>query len=245
MADLLDTTNPPVLVPTSPPAVTMFERLAADPNVPVDKLEKLIALQERIAAHDAEASFNGAFAQMQAALPTVTERGRSVTGPYATLEDIIEAVRPVLHRFGFALSHRSEFPDSGRVKVTALLTHRDGHAITSEFIANADTSGSKNAIQALGSAVSYGRRYTTKDLLNIATRGEDDNGRHTGAPVEDVPAPAGFEDWLTDLGASADLGRPALDKVWNESKGAYKTHLVKTNRKAWEAMKTRAAQVAR
>ena len=43
-----------------------------------------------------------------------------------------------------------------------------------------DTSGSggKNffAVQALGSSISYAKRYIMSAMLNITTRGEDDNG---------------------------------------------------------------------
>jgi hypothetical protein len=38
-----------------------------------------------------------------------------------------------------------------------------------------DSSGSKNAVQAIGSTTSYGRRYAASMLLNIVTRGEDDD----------------------------------------------------------------------
>lgn len=37
-----------------------------------------------------------------------------------------------------------------------------------------DLSGDKNSIQAVGSSVSYGKRYTACALLNITSRGEDD-----------------------------------------------------------------------
>lgn len=47
----------------------------------------------------------------------------------------------------------------------------------------ADTSGSKNAVQAFGSSTSYGKRYVLCALLNITTRGQDDNGQ-TAAPVK-------------------------------------------------------------
>ena len=38
-----------------------------------------------------------------------------------------------------------------------------------------DTSGGKNNIQAAGSAISYGKRYTMSALLNITTHDEDDD----------------------------------------------------------------------
>jgi hypothetical protein len=241
--DLLDPTHEATL-PTTLPTATMFERLAADPNVPVEKLEKLIEMQERIMRFNAEMAFNSAFSEMSAAMPTVGKNGKSLNGPYATLEDIIEATRPVLHRFGFAMSHKTT-QAAGKILVTGILTHRQGHAMTSEFEASADTSGNKNAIQALGSANSYGRRYTTKDLLNIATRLEDDNGRSTSAPVgPELATPLDFDAWFTDLEATADLGHAALSAAWDASRKEHKAYLVKTNRKGWEAIKARAQRVS-
>src|SRR5688572_10931954 len=108
-------------------AALMFERLAKDPAVDVEKLERLIAMQERILAHNAKAEFYADFARMQPTLPTVQERGRTNNGAYATHEDIVEAVRPKLKEFGFALTFRTEFPDATTVKVIGVLAHRSGH----------------------------------------------------------------------------------------------------------------------
>lgn len=220
-------------------AVAMFERLATDPNVDVDKLERLIQMQERILTHQARAAFNTAFAAMQGEIPAIEERGKTDRGRYATLEDIVEVVRPILQRHGFTLSHRTEWPDPKSVRVIGILRHRDGHEVTSEFLSMADTSGSKNAIQALGSAVSYGRRYTSKDLLNIVTTDEDDDGKRAARPE----SPAGFDDWLTDLEAVADEGLTKLQATWQGSSPDYKRHLLRTNQRGWEALKKRAAKV--
>lgn len=221
----------------------VIERLAANPDVDVAKIEKIIELQERMMRLEAEAAFNVDFAAMQAKLPTVSERAHTDKTSYAPLEDIIEAVRPVLCEFGFSVSHRTEWPNEKTVKVVGILTHRAGHARQSEFLSAADQTGSKNAIQALGSSVQYGRRYTTKDLLNIVTRGEDDDGEKAGKK-EAPKAPAGYEDWYTDLTATADNGTKALEQMWAKSKGEFKTHLVKHNNPNWNALKAKAARVA-
>lgn len=204
---------------TADPVMSMIERLAANPDVDVNKLQRLIDMQKDVMAVNAKAAFNAAFARMQAEIPTVVERGKTDRTPYATLEDIIEAVRPVLHRHGFSLSHRTEWPDKGTVKVIGILTHEQGFSRESEFLSAADASGSKNAIQALGSSVSYGRRYTVKDLLNIATRAEDDDGKKGGKPV---PIPRSDADTVITpeqqkrLGAILKrMGRtPAEVKLW-------------------------------
>jgi hypothetical protein len=224
----------------------MFERLATNKDVDVEKLDRLIAMQERILAHNARSDYYAAFAAMQGDLPVVTERGEIavngvVRSKYARNEDIQDAIRPILQRHGFALSFRNEFKD-GLVTITGILAHRSGHAEQDQFVAKADDSGSKNAIQALGSTRSYGQRYTTIALLNIATRGEDDDGRRSekaGKPA----APAGYDDWLTEIAAVADEGELPLKSAWNQSKPLYRNHITKADPLTWAALKAKALSV--
>jgi hypothetical protein len=223
----------------------MLERIAANPEVPVDKLERLIAMQERIIAQDARADFFAAFSAMQGELPTIGEKGQiivngQVRSSYARNEDIQEAVRPILQRHGFALSFRNEFKD-GLLKITGILSHRSGHTEQDEFIARPDDSGQKNNIQQLGSTRSYGQRYTTMALLNIATRGEDDDGHRAGKPA--VVAPVGFEDWWLDMNAVAGEGIKKLEAAWLASKKDFQRHVMATNRPGWEALKRQASKV--
>jgi hypothetical protein len=217
----------------------VVERLAANPDVDVAKLEKIIELQERILAHQAEAEFNSAFALMQPEIPTIIERKQGDAGKwmFAPLEDIIAPMRQILSRHGFSISHSTEWPDGKTVKVIGLLTHRGGHARRSEFQATADQTGSKNAIQALGSSVSYGKRYTTKDLLCIVTAGEDDDGHRSSAPSP----PDGFEDWWDDFQLIAEGGLKTLEAEWKKAKPDFKSHVVKHMRDSWESLKKRAA----
>lgn len=231
------------------PVVLMFERLAGNKAVDVAKLERLIAMQEHILAHEARTAFNQAFAGMQAEIPTVIESTKGDQGKwtYAPLEDIQDVVRPILVKHGFGLSFRTEWPDKNTIKVIGILTHRDGHERTSEFLADADTSGSKNAIQARGSAVSYGHRYTTKDLLNITTRGADDDGKTAVPPKPTAPKPpttypSGYLAWLDQLHTTAQLGTAALERAWYESPKPLRHHLTTTNVILWDEFKAIAAR---
>lgn len=219
-------------------AVTI-ERLAANPQVDVAKLEKVIELQERILANQAKAAFDEAFALMQGEIPVIRERGKADKSTYAPREDIVEQVRPILARHGFAISHETGWPDKSTVEVIGILTHRLGHEKRSRFLSSADTSGSKNGVQAFGSAIEYGRRYTTTDLLNIVTRGGDDDGRKAGQPA----APEGFDDWWVDLTTTAEDGTAVLKAAWDQSPVEFKRHVAKTNPKSWEDLKRKAAKV--
>ncbi len=227
------------------PVVLLFERLAGNKDIDVAKLERLIAMQEHILAHEAKAAFNRAFATMQAEIPSIHESAAGDGGKwrYAPLEDIQSIVRPILVKHGFGLSFRTEWPDKGTIKVIGILTHRDGHERTSEFLADADTSGSKNAIQARGSAVSYGHRYTTKDLLNITTRGADDDGK-SAVPLPSLVTqhPSGYLAALDTLRAKAQEGSAALERAWYATPNALRDHLCRTNMKQWNELKAIAAR---
>lgn len=172
-----------------PRDLAMYARViseaAANPNVDVEKLERLLAMQERVLSKQAEISFNSAFAEMQSEMPEITERGDiRVNGQsrsrYAKFEDINEAVKPVLQKHGFAITFKTQ-TDKNAVTVTGILMHKDGHRETTDMMLEADTSGSKNGVQSIGSSVSYAKRYVLSALLNITTRGEDDNGSRGAA----------------------------------------------------------------
>lgn len=223
---------------TTPTLTIDLAALAANPDVSVDKLERLMLMQERMLANQAKAAFDDAFAAMQAELPVIGEKGKTDKGTYAPLEDIVEAVRPILARHGFSLCHETTWPGGGIVKIVGVLSHRQGHERRSEFQSIADSSGSKNAIQGLGSAMSYGRRYTTNDLLNIVTRKQDDDGKKAGPT-----APDDYDEWITDLTAVADNGLPELQKLWARSAKDLKEYMAKHDAALWTKLKAKAAKV--
>ena len=134
-------------------------------------------------------AFEAAFLGLQGALPVIPELGSVPASPgrdgysYALYEDINERIKPVLLEHGFSLRFRVR-QEQGSVIVTAALVHVEGHREETELALPVDASGGKNAVQAVGSAVSYGKRYTASLLLNLTTRGEDDDGR---AVSEDGP----------------------------------------------------------
>lgn len=164
--------------------VHMIERAARDPAVDIDKMERLFEMQERIMARRAKAAYSDALSALQLELPAVTERGKIDIGrgkpqSYALWEDINEAIKPFLAKHGFALSFRTGRQDD-KIIVTGVLSHREGHSEETTMHLPIDGSGSKNAVQAVGSSTSYGKRYTASALLNLTSRGEDDDGKAAG-----------------------------------------------------------------
>ncbi|ANK73763.1 ERF family protein [Ensifer adhaerens] len=167
--------------------IQVIERAAMNPNVDIDKMERLLQMQERIMERQAKASYMAALAEMQPDLPEIPENGKGHGNiKYALWEDINELIKPVLGNHGFSLSFRTGQAD-GKIIVTGVLSHRDGHSEETTMHLPTDTSGSKNAVQAVGSSTSYGKRYTAQALLNLTSRGDDDDGQAAGAKADNDP----------------------------------------------------------
>lgn len=183
-------------ITTSDPAgvLQVIARAAADPTVNMDKMERLIEMRAHELARSAKVEFASALVDMQSDLPSIGERGNAAGRyTYALWEDINKAIKPVLQKYGFALSFRTDF--SNGIGVTAVLSHRGGHEEATGIVLPADPSGNKNAVQAVASSVSYGKRYTAGALLNLTSYGEDDDAFATG----EKPDPQ--QEWLDAIAA--------------------------------------------
>ena len=152
----------------------MIERAASNPAMDLERMERLIQMKMQIEAQQARKSYYGAFSQLQSELPNATRNGHGHTGKkYARFEDVIDALRPHLSAHGFSLSHKVN-TEGGQIRVTGILAHADGHAEQTEMVLPPDTSGGKTPVHAMGSSISYGKRYVTLTLTGIATDDDDD-----------------------------------------------------------------------
>jgi len=190
----------------------LIREFAVDSRVDADKLGKLMELQERAEARDAEKQFNAAFAAAMLEMPRVAKRGKKDMGGkgtimYATYDDVDAAVRPIETRHGFARSFATRSADKGYVMVLRL-THSAGHSITSERPCRPDPGPGRNEIQAEGSGESYSRRYLTLAVWNIVTVGADDDA-NSADPITEEQA-LDVRQWLDVLA----LEPPKIAKLW-------------------------------
>jgi hypothetical protein len=112
---------------------------------------------------------------LAAAQGTFAPVGKNSVNPhfksrYADLASLIEATRPALHAAGLALV-QSPSLQGGRVIVTSRLIHKSGQWIENSVSLKA----AQDTPQAMGSTITYGRRYGLSALLNICAD-EDDDG---------------------------------------------------------------------
>jgi hypothetical protein len=149
--------------------------MAVESGADIDKLEKLMDLQERWQASEAKKAFVSAMSQFRAQCISVAKTRSGHNCKYAGLAETIEQVSPVLVDCG--LSHRWETKqEGGNITVECHLTHIMGHSESAVMTSQSDTSGSKNSIQAIGSAISYLQRYTFFAVTGLASREMDDDG---------------------------------------------------------------------
>jgi hypothetical protein len=96
---------------------------------------------------------------------------------HETLDDIDRQVVPVLSKHGLSYRWGTKVPENKPdwLIVTCHVEHRDGHFEENSLAGPADTSGAKNPIQAIGSALTYLCRYTVKAALGLSATTDTDS----------------------------------------------------------------------
>jgi hypothetical protein len=167
----------------SDPILLMIANAARDPQVDIEKFERLMSLRERVSQADARRAFYAALADAKGEFGPIIKRrevdfehsdqqGRTQY-KYEELADIGVVVDPVLSKYGLSYRHKSA-QDGGKIKVTCILSHRDGYSEENSLEGEADKTGKKNPNQAIASTVTYLQRYTLKEALGLGAARDDD-----------------------------------------------------------------------
>ena len=190
--------------PTSESPATLLaliERVALNPRANVEKLERVMAMHERLKAKEAELAFNAAKGRILKKLAGIkivknrpvlreSETGKFQKGTpeafkYAPLEEIDKHLRPLLAEEEMDLSYSDEPWEGGGILIRGRLKHLpSGHYEDSFMPAPADTTGGKSKVQAVGSTNSFLRRYVACNIFNIVVVGDDDDG--TGGAIDEA-----------------------------------------------------------
>jgi hypothetical protein len=150
--------------------------IAINTNADVDKLEKLMDLQDRFEKKEAKKAFTKAMARFQSLCPVIKKTKTGHNFSYAPMCDVIDQVKALESDCG--LSHRFEQDtQNDSISITCVVSHIDGHSERLRLEALADQTGSKNAVQAIGSTITYLQRYSYLGSFGIATADEDMDGR--------------------------------------------------------------------
>lgn len=159
--------------------LSVIERMALNPEISPERVERFIALKRQVDADAARREFDTAIAEAKAQItPVIKNASGHNNKRYADFAAIAKAVDPIITSFG--LSYRFRTTQTDKISVTCVLSHKAGHFEETTLSGPADSSGSKNAIQAIGSTLTYLQRYTLVQALGLAAA-EDDDGKAAGA----------------------------------------------------------------
>lgn len=160
-------------------------------GLPPESMSIVLDSYERFIKIQAKQAFDAAMGEMKKSIPAIiktklADMAGKYSYKYATLEDICDKLDPVLVGHGFGYRWTTHPSDKG-VVIGCILTHLQGHSEETLMpVAPHDSTGGKNAIQAIGSTLSYLQRYSLLMALGIAPRNVDTDGK--------PPAPKGSMD---------------------------------------------------
>jgi len=181
--------------------LALIERVALDTRADVEKLDRVMAMYDRLKAKGAELAFNAAKGRILKKLAGIKivknrpvlseiEKGKPQKGTfeafkYAPLEEIDKHLRPLLAEEEMDLSYSDEPWEGGGILIRGRLKHLpSGHYEDSFMPAPLDTTGGKSSVQAVGSTNSFLRRYVACNIFNIVVVGDDDDG--TGGTLDEA-----------------------------------------------------------
>lgn len=173
--------------------ISMIERVALNPAVDIDKMKQLLDMQKEAAKERARIAFNVAMKNAQSEMPQVVRRAKNqqTNSRYAKLEAICSAITPIYTGHGFSLTFGTDVsPIAGCYRVLADCSHEEGHVKPYHADIPIDGTGmkgnaNKTPTHAFGSTISYGRRYLTTLIFNVATTDDDDgNAAGKALPLE-------------------------------------------------------------
>lgn len=195
--------------------VSSLVGLAIREKVPVDVLERLVALQERVTERNARMAYFEALAAFQEQVREIpktrtakiaTRSGGSYSYSFAPLEAITRTIREPLKANGLSYSWTTEVgerPDT--LDVIAILRHVDGHEERARFPVPTKTDAAMSDAQKTGAALTYGRRQSLVSVLGLTVADEDTDAHEpSGAAITDAQ--------VADLSALADEVKADLPK---------------------------------
>lgn len=161
--------------------LAVIERAATNPQVDIEKMERLLLMHERIVMRKAEADFHAAMSAAQSEMTRIARdmENTQTRSRYASYGQLDRHLRPIYTRHGFSLSYGTDpSPIPDHVLVFCDVSHIGGFSKRIHIDIPADGKGAKGGdvmtkTHATVAASSYGMRTLLRLTFNVAI-GEDD-----------------------------------------------------------------------
>lgn len=195
-------------IPDPTNLLAVISRAASDPSVDIEKVERLIALHERLQETAAKAAFNDAMADAQAEMEPISRNASNpqTRSKYATYDKLDAAVRPIYTRHGFSISY--DTGECAKPDYVLVLAYVSKGAFTKTYRIEmpADGKGAKGGdvmtkTHATMGAVSYGKRGLLKAIFNLAEGEGDRDGNTDEEPCISEKQIADLDALISEVGA--------------------------------------------
>lgn len=202
-------------------SVSEFISQAIAQNLPVETMERLFDLRERVKAETAREAFIAAMAKFQSECPVIVKtkevytKGGGRAYAYAPIESIVSQVKDALKNNGFSYSTNMEMLE-GAVKVSVKVQHVLGHSEVTEMTVPL---GTKTLVmsdsQVVAAASTFAKRYAFLNAFGILTGDEDNDARDVEKTETAKPAIA--EDLRAKVKNTTTIEE--LKAIWEANKG--------------------------
>lgn len=204
------------------PETFISQAIAA--NVPVETMERLLAMRDKIKAEQAKEAFNYALAGFQGECPTIEKKkeakdGSKVLYTYAPLDSIVTQVRSLLQKYGLSYAIKTDTVD-GNVQATCFVRHKLGHEESSTAtMPLATKTGIMSNAQQVAATMTFAKRYAFCNAFGIMTGDEDSES----ALQKDEVVDAAMGDYEAKLRSAKTLDE--LKSVWGDLPALAKKNL--------------------
>ena len=115
---------------------------------------------------------------------------------YADLTSVWDACRDALTKNGLSVIQCPEQSDTGGIAIETTLLHSSGQFITSRYVMPVKNS---TDAQAVGSAITYARRYALSAMVGVAPADDDDGNNAAGKNGSDLKKEPNKLPEMTDI----------------------------------------------
>ena len=210
-------------IQTTTPA--MLLNIAIEKGADLEKLEKLMDLQIKWEENQARKAYYSAMAAFKANPPEIekdkhvkytTQKGVTEYR-HASLGNVTQQISSALGEHGLSAAWKTT-QNAAKITVTCRISHALGYGEETSLEASHDDSGGKNAIQSLGSTITYLERYTLLALTGLATQDQDDDGKEVDVTYISDKQKSTIVDLMSEKDVKEEafvkyLGVESLDKI--------------------------------
>jgi len=160
-------------------------------GTPVQTLERVLAMRDKLKAEYAREQFNKAMANFQADCPIIKKNKQvfdkegKLRYAFASIDSIISQTKKLIANNGLSYRFKNTVDDKTMI-VDCIVTHTDGHSESSPFTVNLGTEQYMTDVQKSGARSTFAKRYAFCDAFGIMT-GDDDTDAKEDVEAESKP----------------------------------------------------------